>query len=76
VLIKYIFSTIYFKYKNYTKHLKKEKIEIYVFSQGDGYISNAFEGKYGVYNIYGSTPEMAKELALFKLEHCLKVESK
>jgi hypothetical protein len=32
------------------------------------YVAIAFDGTYGVYNNYGSTPEAAKEMALWNLK--------
>jgi phage terminase large subunit len=34
----------------------------------DTYVASAFDGTYGVYNNYGSTPEAAKEMALWNLK--------
>jgi hypothetical protein len=40
----------------------------------DTYIASAFDGTYGVYNNYGSTPEKAKEMALWNLKKCYENE--
>jgi hypothetical protein len=39
-------------------------------TEDDTFIAIAFDGKYGVYHNYGSTPEQAKEMALWKLKKC------
>jgi hypothetical protein len=48
-----------------------EKLEINVYRiDEDTYSCSIFDGKCGVYNNYGSTPEKAKEMALWKLKRC------
>lgn len=43
------------------------KVKYYVLDFGDTYYVSASNGKVASHNNYGSTPEMAKEIALFKL---------
>jgi hypothetical protein len=38
------------------------------------YVALAFDGTYGVYNNYGSTPEAAREMALWNLKKCYENE--
>jgi hypothetical protein len=46
-------------------------IDIEVMRMEDNtYVAIAFDGKYGVYHNYGSTPEAAKEIALWNLKKC------
>ncbi|QIZ08476.1 hypothetical protein HFZ78_18640 [Priestia megaterium] len=52
------------------------KIKYKVFDHGDTYKVMATDGRTAVWNCYGSTPEAAKEMALFKLKLALNEESK
>jgi hypothetical protein len=52
--------------------LNKDKIVVKIIIIHEGlYSAMAFDGIYGVYNCYGTTPEMAKEMALLKLKKCV-----
>jgi hypothetical protein len=55
-------------FKNVVRYLRGDKLHIDIYPDGDGYKASAFDGYYGVYNNYGSTPEQAKEMALYKLK--------
>jgi hypothetical protein len=59
---------------SYRQFFRKGEIELDVYPSGEGYKASAFDGKYGVYNNYGSTPEMAKEMALYKLKKCYELD--
>jgi hypothetical protein len=50
---------------------EKVKVKVKVFSYGnETYNAIAFDGKYGVSNCFGTTPEKAKEMAIFRLKKC------
>ncbi|MEH7749241.1 hypothetical protein V7659_30185 [Neobacillus drentensis] len=57
-------------------YFRKGKIRYHVFDFGDTYNAMASDGKTAVWNCYGSTPEAAKELALYRLLVVNNVESK
>jgi hypothetical protein len=46
---------------------KKDAIKMRVFKDGNGYMVMASDDTYSVYNCYGSTEKMAKEMALLRL---------
>jgi hypothetical protein len=57
-------------------YIKREKVKVKVFSYGnETYNAMAFDGKYGVSNCYGTTPEKAKEIAIFMLGKCYEDEN-
>lgn len=49
---------------------RHEKVRYRIWIDGDRYIASASNGDITVYN-YGSTPELAREFALFKLQQVL-----
>jgi phage terminase large subunit len=66
---------IYFWFTHLAKSIyrffKPNWIDIVVVRTGeDTYVASAFDGTYGVYNNYGTTSEIAKEMALWNLKKC------
>ena len=57
-------------------YYRKGNIRYNVWDYGDTYNASASNGQLTVYNYYGSTPEAAKEMALFKLQTALNREPK
>lgn len=55
-------------------YYRRGKIRFYVWDLGDTYNVSASNGKMIVYNCYGSTPESAKEMALYRLKKALNEE--
>lgn len=51
---------------------KMNRVKVNVYPRGeDSFVAHAFDGTYGVYNNYGSTPEKAKEMALWAVKKVL-----
>jgi phage-related protein len=51
---------------------RRGKIKIRVFKFGDSYEVMASDGTTSVWNCFGSTPEVAKEIARFRLKQTVK----
>jgi hypothetical protein len=57
-------------------YFKRKKVKVKVFPYGnETYNAMAFDDKYGVSNCFGTTPEKAKEMALFRLKKCYEDEN-
>jgi hypothetical protein len=57
-------------------YFKRDKVKVKVFVyDADTYNAMAFDGKYGVSNCYGTTPEKAKEMAIIRLAKCYENEN-
>jgi hypothetical protein len=52
-------------------YYRRGKVRYRVFDYGDTYCASASNGNTAVHNCYGSTPEQAKEMALFKLKKAI-----
>lgn len=52
-------------------YYRRGKIKYWVTDFGDTFSCLASNGKLTVYNCYGSTPEHAKEMALYKLNSAM-----
>jgi hypothetical protein len=63
-----MFFRLYVLYKTIARHFRKDKIEFIVYKSNDGYIVHALAGNFSVYDNYGSTPEMAKEMARLRVK--------
>jgi hypothetical protein len=52
--------------------LNRDSIKVKIIIVHEGlYSAMAFDGVYGVYNCYGTTPEKAREIALLRLKRCV-----
>lgn len=51
-------------------YFRRGKIKYKVWDFGDTYCATASDGKRTVINCYGSTPEQAKEMALYRINSC------
>jgi hypothetical protein len=51
---------------------RRGKVSVRVFDFGDTYMATASDGETTVWNCYGSTPEQAKEMALWRLQNAKK----
>jgi hypothetical protein len=58
---------------NYIKR-KKEMVKVFPYGN-ETYNAMAFDGKYGVSNCFGTTPEKAKDMALLRLKKCYEDEN-
>jgi 3-dehydroquinate dehydratase len=75
-----LFFHLLVKLIDFTKRIYRvfhpDWIDIEVMRMEDNtYVATAFDGKYGVYHNYGSTPEGAKEMALWNLKKCYEEET-
>jgi hypothetical protein len=52
------------------------KVRFHVFDLGDSYNAFASNGNVAVWNCYGSTPEQAKEMAMYRLKQAMEKEPK
>jgi hypothetical protein len=57
-------------------YYRRGKVKFWVWNDGDSYNASASNGKGTVNNCYGSTPEAAKEVALFRLNQMLTEDPK
>jgi hypothetical protein len=57
-------------------YYRRGKVRYHVFDFGNTYNVFASNGKLSVSNCYGSTPEAAKEMALYRLKEALAEEPK
>lgn len=59
---------------NWLIYYRRGKIKYYVYDYVDTFKCMATNGKVAVCNCYGSTPEKAKEMALYRLNKALNEE--
>jgi hypothetical protein len=61
---------------NWFWYYRRGKVRYHVWNSGDTFNASAHNGKVSVFNCYGSTPEAAKEMALYRLKEALAEEPK